>query len=241
MIKFTKEGILNCFTEGLTTPLIFLFLIFGFTLILTKLNYKFFKTKFKEYPAYLLYFLSFFGMFVAVPGIIIFIFEKDPMAYLKSIGFSFGDFNKGIVLLAFLVPAILIISFLSVKDPKIQKQYPFTKDACSSLKKFLFYELSYLFLYYFSWEFIFRGIIFFKLIESNGLIVALAVQTIISTVYHVEHPVTEINGAMVGGFVFGLVAFITHSFFYSIILHALLGITNDVLLYLRKDKLQEKA
>jgi membrane protease YdiL (CAAX protease family) len=69
-----------------------------------------------------------------------------------------------------------------------------------------------------------------------GLIPALAVQTIISTLYHFGHPPSEIFAALGAGVIFGLVAYATGSIFYASILHAAVGISNDVFLYTRRPR-----
>jgi membrane protease YdiL (CAAX protease family) len=61
----------------------------------------------------------------------------------------------------------------------------------------------------------------------------LALQTIISTIYHFGHPDSEIWAACGAGFIFGLVAWFSGSILYSVFMHALVGIGNDTFLYLR--------
>ena len=115
----------------------------------------------------------------------------------------------------------------------MKAQYPFSKEACAGLKKFVIYETCYLGLYYLPWEFLFRGLLFFPLIPAIGLLPAVAVQTTISTIYHFGHPDAEIFAALGGGIVFGLIAQATGSFLYTFIIHSLAGIATDSFLYFR--------
>lgn len=212
---------------------IHLLILIGFTLMITVFNYKYLKKKLKRFDPYIIYFKSFFFFLFVLPFLFILLFVNQPLVYLKNIGFSFGDFNKGLIFIIFGIPILYLVSLFSVKEAEIQKQYPFSKEACRSLKKFILYEISYCLFYYFTWEFVFRGLILFTLLEKNGFLIAVFIQTVLSTVYHIGHPRSEIYGALFGGIIFGAVAFFTNSFFYSFIFHAFLGICNDTILYLR--------
>jgi membrane protease YdiL (CAAX protease family) len=116
----------------------------------------------------------------------------------------------------------------------MQKMYPFAKAAGGSVRIFVGYELSYLFLYYLPWEFVFRGVLFLPLVPAVGLVPALAIQTVISTLLHIGHPDTEIFAAAGAGLVFGAIAYATGSFLYTFILHAATGIATDTFLFLRR-------
>ena len=98
--------------------------------------------------------------------------------------------------------------------------------------------MCYLIFYYVTWEFTFRGVLLFTLIEwggenSTGIIIAILIQAIIATVYHLGHPHMEILGALLGSVIFGIIAYSTQSILYTIFLHALIGILNDTIIYLR--------
>ncbi len=225
-----KEIINNYFINNLPESILYLYLAFAFTLLITNFNYKRFLKKYNDYQAYILYFISFFVVLFIIPLVLIYFFSDDFSLYLKQIGFTFGKTEIGIPILLIGIPLFYLISVFSINDPQIQNFYPFSKEACKNNKKFLFFELCYLLFYYFTWEFIFRGLLFFPLIPKTGLVIAIIIQTMISTIYHIGHPDKEISGALGGGFLFGIIAFVTGSFFYSIVLHAFLGITNDTLL-----------
>jgi len=141
------------------------------------------------------------------------------------------------------IPIAVLSAFVGSRDQIMVKQYPFSKEACKNDKKFFVYEISYLILYYFSWEFLFRGILFFPLISITNLPMAIVIQTIISTIFHIGHPKTEIYGAFLVGFLFAIMAYFTKSFFYVFIIHAMIGVFTDTSLYLkyhRKQKVRNK-
>ncbi len=134
------------------------------------------------------------------------------------------------------LPFALLAGFIGSRDPEMRKMYPFAKAACADRRTFAGYELSYLVLYYLPWESVFRGVLFLPLVPAVGLLPALAVQTIVSTLLHIGHPDSEVFGAAGAGLAFGLVADFTGSFFYPLILHAATGIATDTFLFLRRGR-----
>jgi membrane protease YdiL (CAAX protease family) len=212
---------------------LYLYLAAAFPLMMTVFHHRTLLKKHGDYRAFLLYFAAFFALFLAVPVLIILLAAPDPRAFLAAVGLTAGRAGRGLLITAASVPVALLAAVFGSRDPAMKGQYPFSKEACASLKSFILYETSYLFFYYLSWEFLFRGILFFPLVATAGLIPALTVQTIISTVYHFGHPDTEILAALGGGLIFGLIAYTTGSFLYPVVIHAAVGIGNDSVLYCR--------
>ncbi len=219
-------------TEAVRNVL-YLYLAAAFPLMMTVFHHRALLKKRGDYRAFLLYFTAFFALFLAVPVLIILIAAPDPWACLASVGFTAGRAGRGLLIAAASIPVALLAAAFGSRDPAMIGQYPFSKEACAGLKKFILYETSYLFLYYLSWEFLFRGILFFPLVAAVGLIPALSIETIISTLYHFGHPDTEILAAVGGGLIFGLIAYTTGSFLYTVVIHAVVGIGNDSFLYYR--------
>jgi hypothetical protein len=135
------------------------------------------------------------------------------------------------------IPVALLAGSIGSRDPEMRAFYPFSKKACADVRMFVAYEARYFLLYYTGWEFVFRGILFFPLVETAGLVPALAFQTIASTLFHIGHPETEIFAALGAGFVFGLIAWWTGSILYPILIHAAVGISTDTFIFrsLRKE------
>lgn len=106
----------------------------------------------------------------------------------------------------------------------------------SSPGRFVLYESAYLMMYYLPWEFTFRGVILFGLYAMlphtlAGLVVAVMVQTFLSTVYHIGHPNSEVFGAFLMGVIAGAATAAVGSIVYALFHHALIGILNDCLIY----------
>lgn len=179
------------------------------------------------------YFTAVFCLFLVIPVLIILFLSPEPLASLEGAGLSLGNWRRGLLILIIGAPLALLSGFVGSRDPELRRFYPFSKTACRSPRSFVAFEAAYLLLYYVVWEFLYRGILFFPLIPAIGLVPALALQTIISTLHHAGHPRSEILAALGAGFVFGLVAYFTGSILYPIFLHALTGISTDTFIYLR--------
>ena len=212
---------------------LYVYLAVAFTLMATVFHHRTLRRGHGDYRAFILYFAAFFGLFMAVPLVIIGLAAPSPGNFLAATGLAAGRVAKGMLLTAVAVPIVLLASWIGSRDPVMREQYPFSKEACAGLKKFVIYEILYLILYYLPWEFLFRGLLFFPMIQAAGLIPALGLQTIVSTVYHLGHPDSEIFAALAAGIIFGLIAYGTGSIFYTFVIHALAGIANDSFLYRR--------
>ena len=211
-----------------------------FALISSFFHYKNILRKHKDdYRAFLLYFIYFFGLFLLIPVLFVVFYFDNPFLTLKSLGIRFGDYGLGLVLVLIALPFTVLISFISLKNPELREQYPFSKSACRTPRRFILYEMSYLIFYYTAWEFTFRGVFLFGTLEfvgtsTRGIIFAILMQSILATVFHLGHPNLEVIGALAGSIVYGSIAFYTKSIFYPLVLHALLGILNDSFLCIRR-------
>jgi len=223
---------MGLFPEAVTA-VVFVWLAVAFGLMITVFHLRRLAARMPDDRASRLYFLFFFGTFLAVPLALIGLGSAEPGRFLAASGFTPGKWRLGLVLTAIGVPLALLSSFIGSRDPVMQAQYPFSKLACATPKKLVVHELFYFFLYYCPWEFAFRGLLFFPLVPTLGLVPALAIQTALSTLYHIGHPDTEVFAALGAGFAFGLIAFATGSLLYSLIIHAFVGISLDILLYRR--------
>ena len=180
-----------------------------------------------------IYFTSFFCFFVAAPVLIIVLSEPSPLRVLASLGVQVGNWALGCALAGIAIPVTLLVSSLSSKMPEIQAQYPLSKAACASDGAFVRYEIGYLLLYYTSWEFLYRGILFFPLLNAVGFLPAVSITTALSTLHHMGHPDSEIWATLAVGLIFGLVTFLTNSVFYAVAIHGMMGVFDDLFIYAR--------
>jgi membrane protease YdiL (CAAX protease family) len=186
-----------------------------------------------DFKAYLKYFAAFFVFFFLVPCALLIVAGGETLSSLRAIGLGPGNIGRGLPLVALGLPVTILAGWIGSRDPAVRNFYPFSREALRSRRAFASYELAYIILYYPAWEFLYRGILFFPLIPAIGLVPALGVETLLSTLYHIGHPPSEILAAVGAGVIFGLIAFWTGSFFYTALLHAAVGVSTDVFLFLR--------
>ncbi|MFI5369234.1 MAG: CPBP family intramembrane glutamic endopeptidase [Spirochaetia bacterium] len=195
-----------------------------------------------DFNGVMVYFLCFFVLLMVVPLAII-LLNRMP---LSSFGIGVGNWRLGIVL--GLAGLVLTVAGLASgwRDPAMQEFYPFSKEAMKSPGRFVIYESAYVVLYYMAWELTFRGVVLFGLLallapSLAGMLTAILLQTIVSTVFHIGHPDSEILGAFIFGLLSGLVTAATGSFLYALVLHASAGILNDSVMYRRSARARRLA
>ncbi|MBN2408613.1 MAG: CPBP family intramembrane metalloprotease [Candidatus Aminicenantes bacterium] len=205
----------------------------AFTLGMSVFHDRRFLRKGDDLRSFLSYFGVFFCLFLVIPCLIIVFFFPEPLLFLRKSGLTLGNAGRGLWIAVGGAPIAVLSGFVGSRDERLRRFYPFSKVACRSLRTFIAFETAYVFLYYVSWEFFYRGILFFPLIPVLGLVPALALQTLVSTLHHAGHPPSEIFASLAAGVVFGLIAYFTGSFLYTIFLHALTGVSTDTFIYLR--------
>ena len=221
---------------GPALALVYLELALALTLLPTVLHFRRLRETRDELGAVRIYFLAVFGLLLLLPGLLVVATAARPLEALTAFGWTFGRVGLGAALTLGGLPLAILAGFIGSGDPALQKMYPFAKAAGADRRTFAGYELSYVVLYYLPWESVFRGVLFLPLIPSIGLVPALAVQTIISTLLHIGHPDSEVFAAACAGLAFGLMAYFTGSFFYPLVLHASTGVATDTFLFLRRRK-----
>lgn len=183
-----------------------------------------------EKRAYFLHFFAAFVLFFVVPIMTLWVFGKSPVDY----GLKIGHFRLGMIYSGIGLGVGLLISFFSSRNEEISRFYPFSKASMNSGRDFWIYESAYLLFYYSGWEFLFRGVLLFALAEIDPML-GITLQVIPSALLHIGHPQSETWGAVIGGILFGWIAYSTGSVFYSWLIHAGLGISLDFFIY-RKAK-----
>ncbi|MCP5103389.1 MAG: CPBP family intramembrane metalloprotease [bacterium] len=168
----------------------------------------------------------FFVLLFLVPLFIIKFRLKKP---LKHFGFSLGDKKFGFRLVLVTLPFIVApLIYLGSRMPDLQAEYPLAKLLLQRHDLVPAYELAYVLLYYFAWEFFFRGFLLFGLRERYGDMAAILIQTGSSCLIHLGKPESEIIGSIVVGIIFGVIALRTRSFWYVFFIHAGIGVLTDL-------------
>jgi membrane protease YdiL (CAAX protease family) len=176
-----------------------------------------------ERTAELYTFFSAFILFGLVPFFIIrFIFKERLFSY----GLQLGDWRFGLKAFLILAPIFVLASYTSINKPEFLAEYPLFKGASASPGVFLSHVIAYLF-FYIGWETYFRGFMQFGLRQSMGDWQSILVQTVASCLLHIGKPAGEIYGSIIGGLVWGIIAFRARSILFIILLHWLLGVSLD--------------
>lgn len=169
------------------------------------------------------HFFATFILFAVIP----FIIGKTVLKRKSSeIGVTLGNWKFGLPALIILCLAASFPTYLSSKNPEHLAFYPLTTLATESPKLFVLWSLSYL-PHYIGWEVFFRGYIGFESEKRYGIIPAIAIPTVLTTLMHIGKPSGELWGALVGGILMSLLTFRTRSVLWVILFHWFLGILNS--------------
>jgi len=170
-------------------------------------------------------FTSAFFLFGILPlGIILFLFRENPTNY----GIRLGDWKFGIYSLLILFPLIAgIMLYPASRMLEMRNFYPFDKGAEASTYAFLRLEIPRGLLYYTAWEFFFRGFMLFGLRDTMGGWLAICIQTLPSTLWHIGMPTGELFASVFGGILFGILSLRTRSILWPILLHFFIGVGLD--------------
>uniref|UniRef100_A0A7C4CBV9 CPBP family intramembrane metalloprotease n=1 Tax=candidate division WOR-3 bacterium TaxID=2052148 RepID=A0A7C4CBV9_UNCW3 len=174
--------------------------------------------------------LAFFGFFFVLLGLVpALLLEIGDPGRLVQVGLTPGRIRPGLTTLAAAAAVLALLLAVMMRDPSLDERFPLSRAAARMRGGFALYELVYVLGFYSAWEFTFRGLLFLPLVPAIGLVPALAIQTALSTLMHIDSPESEIWGALVGGVAFGLVAYLTGSILYPFLIHAGLGVAHDIL------------
>lgn len=152
---------------------------------------------------------------------------------LREVGLRPGDWRAGFKIV---IPALVVLApalWISSADPAFQAEYPLARQATSSRGLFVTYELAYA-LYYWGWEFLFRGALQLGLRPRLGIVGSCTAQLLPSVLLHIGKPIGETWSAVAAAPLFGAVALRTGSFLPLFILHYGIGVLNDVFCAMRQ-------
>ncbi len=172
---------------------------------------------------------SSFVLFGLVPVLIVKTLFREP---LSAYGVALGDWSFGWRVVVFTIPLSLALSFAASRNPEFLVEYPLIRAATGSTTVFAGHAAAYL-LFYIGWEVAFRGFLQFGLRDAIGDWNAILVQTFGTCLLHIGKPFGETMGAIVGGVVWGIIAYRSRSLLYPILTHWLLGISLDLFIALR--------
>jgi membrane protease YdiL (CAAX protease family) len=169
---------------------------------------------------------AFFLMGVFPMLIVKFVFREK----LSDYGVGWGDRARTLRSFLMLAPILFALGWVSGLGDAgraFYTVYPYNPAAGVSWNALILHTISYFCLYYFAWEFMFRGFLLRGLAPTTGFSTAVWIQVVISTALHFGHPASETFGCIAGGLLWGFLALRTRSIFAGWGQHALLGIALD--------------
>ena len=142
----------------------------------------------------------------------------------SELGLGLGNWRGGLLLVVVGIPLAILAGRIGAGSPAMRAVYPLAPEAAR--QGFVIYALLE-FLYYGSWEVLFRGVLLFATRARFGDAGANAVQTVVSVTAHFGRALNETVAAFPAGLVFGVVALRLRSIWYIAVLHWLVGVSMD--------------
>ncbi len=179
-----------------------------------------------------------FILFGLIPAAIVKLVFRENWA---DYGLKIGDLRSAVRWCGVLLPVFVAVAVSTGNNPTFYDVYPLNETlrpqnrplgATVLPSLFAVHSLFYLG-YYFGWEFLLRGFVQQGLVDSQGPVNAVLIQTVLSTMLHYGNPPSEVFGAALGGLLWGFLVLRTGSIFSGMLQHAVLGIAVDALLVYR--------
>jgi hypothetical protein len=169
-------------------------------------------------------------LFFFIPLLIVKYYFKEN---IRDYGLRAGKKKLGITLIIPFTLVFFVVAIFNSQEPTLVAEYPLTKLIGLGWALFGFYEIMYFF-YFFAIEAMMRGYIQWGLKRENttikGIILILAIQTAISTLFHIGKPQIEITAALALGPVLGYIAIKMDSIWYGMYIHYIMNVFMDLLI-----------
>ena len=140
----------------------------------------------------------------------------------RELGLGLGRWKEGLLWLAAGVPIALLAARIGSGSPIMHFVYPLDRTISPAPARFLPYA-GMEFLYYGSWEVLFRGVLLFGLRRRLGDGFANVLQTALSVLAHFGRAPDETFAAIPAGLVFGWVSLRVRSIWPIAIVHWIIG------------------
>lgn len=145
---------------------------------------------------------------------------------LSELGLGAGDWRSGLRWLAVGIPLGILAGWIGSTGTPMRAVYPLDSAVTAELHSFLPYA-ALQFLYYGSWEVLFRGVLLFGLLNRIGVAPANLSQTGLSVTAHFGRAWGETVAAFPAGLLFGALALRLRSMWYIAVIHWAVGVSCD--------------
>lgn len=166
-------------------------------------------------PALFFWFAANFVVLFVVPALVIHFVYRRP---LRQFGLQWGDVRQwGRYLGAFLLVMVPVVAVIS-RTPDFQAYYPRCQEARTSVPWAVASAGGWL-VYFFAWEWFFRGFLLFSLAPRFGPALAILIQMIPFAMMHFPKPEAEAWSSLIAGVALGVMAWRGRSFIGTWLLH----------------------
>lgn len=173
-------------------------------------------------------FTKYLGLFTMgiVPATIALILM--PQYALADYGLTYNSDTtmSSLVAILFLATFTMPIAFLSAKKPSHQENYPQIREKNWTRSLVLKNSLGWS-AYLLGYEFLFRGILLFPLVDALGVWPAVAINTAMYSATHIPKGLDETIGAAFLGVVLCLITLMTGTLWVAIVVHITMALTNS--------------
>jgi len=160
---------------------------------------------------------------IALFGIIFFLLFPDFRGLITTI--EVPNLN---ILLVFTV-VVIVSAFISYYSAKNNLKNKTEKSRYHADQGWIYFSIRIVFL--FAYEFFFRGVLFFSLLEENDILIAILVCTSLYLLIHAFDSRNEIIGAIPFGIILCLFSYFTNSIWPAFIIHITLSGVYEVSIF----------
>jgi uncharacterized protein len=165
-----------------------------------------------------LYFLSALFYLFALPIGILILLRENPIRF----GFTWIRWSFGIGTTTLIILAASTYIFMATSLPHISGYYDALKEASVMANSKAHIAIS-LGLYFFAWEFFFRGYLLFGLREKFGEF-SIVIQAALFAVAHIGKPALEVLISPFAGLLLGYIAYRNRSFLPAFLIHWIMNL-----------------
>ena len=162
-------------------------------------------------------------LFVAPVIVCVFFLDAGP----KEFGLQAGDDRVAVRYLGLYAAVVVPVIVVASRFPAFQQYYPMYAMAKHDVSAWTLSVASYA-VYFFAWEFFFRGYLLFGLAKRFGAW-AILIQTVPFTLVHLGKPEAEVFSAMVAGVALGVMAYRSRTMVPCFLLHWFCAMLMDAL------------
>jgi membrane protease YdiL (CAAX protease family) len=156
-------------------------------------------------------------------GIIFFLLFPESRSFLK-----FSEIPELLVVFLFII-VVLASGLLALRSVKKAVTGIRMRSSYKIDQAWHYFPIRLVFLL--SYEFFFRGVLFFSVLELYGLVIALIVNTILYVLIHCFDSKNEILGAVPFGIVLCLFSYFTNSIWIAFVIHATLSLVYEFTMF----------